>query len=322
MKKFLNSAEENLKNASGKEAIMAELADHFETKKEFYTEIGWGEEESEAKADEAMGDGEIIGQRLSSIHVRSGARQMLFMGGAFIITVVVPFTLSMTAISDFPETFIRPLIAAALSFIFLFIFTALALPLNMLNNYTVKEEQKIRSEMISIVRELERSFDGNVGNFKSYIENSEYDFYKEENEPKATHYFLARGNYGLWVETSCGDEGNSFYAEAKVQNVNCSQKDVFVDSDEAEKLAAYLGDDGYKELTLETSNCYYMTADEIFDEMSKINFTAYSVFVNENEAEYGYEWFSDIYLYVTFGHDYYTFTFKDGKCVDYVYTLD
>ena len=67
---FLRSAEEQLKLNKDKTAVMTELGDHFETKKEFFESIGYDETASTEKANEAMGDGEIIGQRLNQIHNR------------------------------------------------------------------------------------------------------------------------------------------------------------------------------------------------------------------------------------------------------------
>lgn len=68
MKDFLTSAEEQLKFNKEKHLVLTELGDHFETKKEFFKSIGYDNEASAEKANEAMGNGEVVGQRLNQIH--------------------------------------------------------------------------------------------------------------------------------------------------------------------------------------------------------------------------------------------------------------
>ena len=68
MKNFLHSAEEQLKLNNDRISVMRELQDHVETKKEFFRSIGYDQKASAEKANEAMGDGEIVGQRLNKIH--------------------------------------------------------------------------------------------------------------------------------------------------------------------------------------------------------------------------------------------------------------
>ena len=70
MNDFLRSAEEQLKLNKDKSSVMAELEDHVETKRSFFKSIGYDENASAEKANEAMGNGEIIGQRLNQIHSR------------------------------------------------------------------------------------------------------------------------------------------------------------------------------------------------------------------------------------------------------------
>ena len=72
MKDFLQSAEEQLVLNKDKNSIITELSDHVVTKKEFFESIGYDKEASAEKANEAMGNGEIIGQRLNQIHSRMG----------------------------------------------------------------------------------------------------------------------------------------------------------------------------------------------------------------------------------------------------------
>ena len=68
MNDFLRSAEEQLKLNKDRISVMRELQDHVETKKEFFRSIGYDQKASAEKANEAMGDGEIVGQRLNKIH--------------------------------------------------------------------------------------------------------------------------------------------------------------------------------------------------------------------------------------------------------------
>ena len=70
MNDFLRSAEEQLKFNKDKSSVMAELGDHVETKRSFFKSIGYDENASNEKANEAMGNGEIVGQRLNQIHNR------------------------------------------------------------------------------------------------------------------------------------------------------------------------------------------------------------------------------------------------------------
>ena len=68
MNDFLRSAEEQLKLNKDKASVMAELEDHVKTKRSFFKSIGYDENASADKANKAMGDGEVIGQRLNKIH--------------------------------------------------------------------------------------------------------------------------------------------------------------------------------------------------------------------------------------------------------------
>ena len=68
MSKFLYSVGEQLKSNKNRIVILRELEDHVETKREFFESIGYDQKTSAEKANEAMGDGEIVGQRLNTIH--------------------------------------------------------------------------------------------------------------------------------------------------------------------------------------------------------------------------------------------------------------
>ena len=68
MSNFLHSVDEQLKSNKDRISVIRELSDHVETKKEFFESIGYDQKSSAEKANEAMGDGEVVGQRLNKIH--------------------------------------------------------------------------------------------------------------------------------------------------------------------------------------------------------------------------------------------------------------
>lgn len=65
---FLKTATAKIYNFKQKQKIKAELIDHIETKKEFFMEIGYNQETSEAKAISTMGDAEEICNDLSKLY--------------------------------------------------------------------------------------------------------------------------------------------------------------------------------------------------------------------------------------------------------------
>lgn len=61
MNNFLKQAKEQLTSCENPEEILAELNDHIEENKKYYEDIGYFGDDCIEKANEAMGDGEIIG---------------------------------------------------------------------------------------------------------------------------------------------------------------------------------------------------------------------------------------------------------------------
>ena len=121
MNDFLRSAEEQLKLNKDKTAVMSELSDHYETKKEFFESIGYDESASAEKANEAMGDGEVVGQRLDQIHKRKGNVWFPILG---IIAV------NLFVFSDSPtesSSFFMPFITSLIILIFDLLGTAVAI---------------------------------------------------------------------------------------------------------------------------------------------------------------------------------------------------
>ena len=123
MNDFLRSAEEQLKLNKDKIAVMTELGDHFETKKEFFESIGYDEEASAEKANEAMGDGEIIGQRLNMIHNPKTKINKLLIASVFIVNIVLHFL----EIPASKGIFLVPFLMALIALISNFLFTAAAI---------------------------------------------------------------------------------------------------------------------------------------------------------------------------------------------------
>ena len=87
MKDFLKSAEEQLKFNKDKHLVLAELGDHVETKTEFFESIGYDKLASAEKANEAMGNGEIVGQRLNQIHFSKRMSVLLPIFGVIFVNI-------------------------------------------------------------------------------------------------------------------------------------------------------------------------------------------------------------------------------------------
>ena len=114
MKDFLKSAEEQLKSAEDKESVMRELSDHLETKKEYFESIGYSKDASKEKANEAMGSGEIIGQRLNEIHRPDGKKSKAVKIAVICVNLLFLFLL---AVPLSKNSFIFPFAAAVIIFI-------------------------------------------------------------------------------------------------------------------------------------------------------------------------------------------------------------
>lgn len=124
MKDFLQSAEEQLKLNKDKSSVMAELGDHVETKKEFFEGIGYDENASTEKANEAMGSGEIVGQRLNQVHSRNTYTKL-----DIIFIIIINTAAVFTAFPVDKNTFFFPFAIASLVIADNLIFTAIAIKL-------------------------------------------------------------------------------------------------------------------------------------------------------------------------------------------------
>ena len=125
MKNFLQSAEEQLIFNKDVDSIITELSDHVVTKKEFFESIGYDKEASAEKANEAMGSGEIIGQRLDMIHRSNTKIKRLMVAGVLIINIALHFL----EIPEGNNIFLIPFLMALLALISKFLFTAVAIRL-------------------------------------------------------------------------------------------------------------------------------------------------------------------------------------------------
>ena len=68
MNTYLEAISKNIKNKTAKKGVLAEIEAHIEEKKDYYIEIGYGEEEAEAKAIEDMGEPEEVAVSLNGLH--------------------------------------------------------------------------------------------------------------------------------------------------------------------------------------------------------------------------------------------------------------
>ena len=123
MKDFLRSAEEQLILNKDKEAVIAELSDHVETKKEFFESIGYDQKAGAEKANEAMGDGEVVGQRLNRIHQSNAKIKKLMVAGVLVVNISLHFL----EIPEGNSIFLIPFLMALLALISKFLFTAAAI---------------------------------------------------------------------------------------------------------------------------------------------------------------------------------------------------
>lgn len=68
MNTYLETISKNIKNKTAEKEVLAEIEAHIEEKKEYYIEIGYCEEEAEAKAIEEMGDAEETAVSLNGLY--------------------------------------------------------------------------------------------------------------------------------------------------------------------------------------------------------------------------------------------------------------
>lgn len=122
MNDFLRSAEEQLKLNKDKASVMAELGDHVETKRSFFKSIGYDETVGAEKANEAMGNGEIIGQRLNQIHRSSRLLSAIL----FTLLVAVNSLIKNNAFAEDEDFFLHTFLWALLTLVVALCVTAIA----------------------------------------------------------------------------------------------------------------------------------------------------------------------------------------------------
>ena len=78
--KFIQRVLSALKDKTKKAHIEAELTDHLELRKAYYSDIGYNEESASAKAEQALGDAadaEIVGEQLAAIGARKRKKEIV-----------------------------------------------------------------------------------------------------------------------------------------------------------------------------------------------------------------------------------------------------
>lgn len=135
MDNFLEQARKQLTSCENPEEILAELNDHIEENKKYYEDIGYFGDDCIEKANEAMGDGEIIGQRLNAQNTRkiTGLQILLV-----VLIVILNFLLStIFALPFYGNSFVKPFFTGVAILIIDYVFTILAI--------------KLKSKLISFV---------------------------------------------------------------------------------------------------------------------------------------------------------------------------
>lgn len=135
MDNFLEQARNQLTSCENPEEILAELNDHIEENKKYYEDIGYFGDACTEKVNEAMGDGEIIGQRLNAQNTRkiTGLQILLV-----VLIVILNFLLStIFALPFYGNSFVKPFFTGVAILVIDYVFTILAI--------------KLKSKLISFV---------------------------------------------------------------------------------------------------------------------------------------------------------------------------
>lgn len=135
MDNFLEQARNQLTSCENPEEILAELNDHIEENKKYYEDIGYFGDACTEKVNEAMGEGEIIGQRLNAQNTRkiTGLQILLV-----VLIVILNFLLStIFALPFYGNSFVKPFFTGVAILIIDYVFTILAI--------------KLKSKLISFV---------------------------------------------------------------------------------------------------------------------------------------------------------------------------
>lgn len=135
MDNFLEQARNQLTSCENPEEILAELNDHIEENKKYYEDMGYCGDDCIEKVNEAMGDGEIIGQRLNAQNTRkiTGLQILLV-----VLIVILNFLFStIFALPFYGNSFVKPFFTGVAILIIDYVFTILAI--------------KLKSKLISFV---------------------------------------------------------------------------------------------------------------------------------------------------------------------------
>ena len=135
MDNFLEQARNQLTSCENPEEILAELNDHIEENRKYYEDIGYFGDACSEKVNEAMGDGDIIGQRLNAQNTRkiTGLQILLV-----VLIVILNFLLStIFALPFYGNSFVKPFFTGVAILIIDYVFTILAI--------------KLKSKLISFV---------------------------------------------------------------------------------------------------------------------------------------------------------------------------
>ena len=98
--KYIDKVLSHLKNQKHKNDIMNELSDHILLHQEFFEEIGYDEEASELKAEEKMGDADIVGEQFCELEKERGQKSVFINIFAISVLVLDSFYLLLCAYQD------------------------------------------------------------------------------------------------------------------------------------------------------------------------------------------------------------------------------
>lgn len=127
MDNFLEQARKQLTSCENPEEILAELNDHIEENKKYYEDIGYFGDDCIEKANEAMGDGEIIGQRLNEQNRKRNIKIQILIA---VLIMVINYALSVYfALPSYENTFVRPFFTGIVILIIDYAFTIFAIKL-------------------------------------------------------------------------------------------------------------------------------------------------------------------------------------------------
>lgn len=127
MDNFLEQARKQLTSCENPEEILAELNDHIDENKKYFEDIGYFGDACTEKVNEAMGDGEIIGQRLNEQNRKRNIKIQILIA---VLIIVINYALSVYfALPSYENTFVRPFFTGIVILIIDYAFTIFAIKL-------------------------------------------------------------------------------------------------------------------------------------------------------------------------------------------------